>query len=107
PALVHDRLAGDVVAEGEAARRVRLRDHRVAADQGVDDRRGRAAGGGHRRAALLIATGDVGDQPDAQAIARLQQQLPAQAVEIEVAVLAAGARAGASLDVEEAVAPAL
>src|SRR5690606_7283310 len=34
-------------------------------------------------------------------------QLPAQAVEIEVAVLAAGARAGASLDAEEAVAPAL
>ena len=107
PALVLHRLAGDVVAVGQATVGVRAGNDRRATDQGVDDGRGRAAGGGDGRAALLVAAGEVGDHADAQAVGRLEQQLSAQAVEVEVAVLAAGARAGPGLHVQETVAPAL
>src|SRR5690606_17817939 len=107
PALVLHRLAGDVVAVGEAALGIRNGNDARSAQQRMHDVGCGSARRGHRGAAFLAAAGEVGDRADTQAVGRLEQQLAAQSVEVEVAVLGAAARPGPGLDVEETVAPAL
>jgi hypothetical protein len=113
-ALVLDVLLGAAVAvshprEGIARGRERgaARGDALPGRQRADDLRGRAQRRLHGRAAVLFATGEVGDDVDVPVVVGLEQQLASHGVEVLVVVLGFGARACAGAHVHEAVALAL
>ena len=66
---------------------------RLPTRQRVEDRCGGADGGLHRRAAVLLAAGEIARHHDFEVLGRLQQQLAAHGVEILVVVVGLAARA--------------